>query len=490
MKIQIPQFVLRRRWVTVSCAVILCGGVSVAIGSRSGQQSSGIVTPQGSLTASVTAGPFLREVLERGEVQSSSNVEVRCQVPSRGSAGVAILQIVPEGTYVKEGDFLARLDDSALQTDLLQQQIACNTSGSLVVDATADLEAARLALDEYESGPFRQEEQTLESEEFVSKENVRRAEEYVRYSEKLVARGYATEVQLEADRFAVEKARKELEVVRTKLEVLRRITKKKTLTQLKAAVVTAEARLRSREATAQLDQQRLANIQEHIENCVVKAPTSGQVVYANDAKNSTGEPLIAEGKPVRERQIIFRLPDPKRMQVLTRVNEARIDLVRKGMKARIAVDAFPGTPLYGIVQSVSEYPLPGTVPYSTIKEYAAEVEILQPPRDLRTGMTAKVSIEATTLDQALQVPLQAVIERESRFFCFLPSGKGEVEAREVELGPANDAMVVIKNGLAPDEQVFLAPQNYEKQVTLPAANPSRGQQVASIKVPHERKPGG
>lgn len=481
MKIQVPEILLRRRWVTIGCAVVVLGGAALTVRSKAGQSSS-TAAAKGALTAHVTAGPFVREVMERGEVQSSSNVEVRCRVPSRGAAGVAILQIVPEGTYVKEGDFLARLDDSALQTELLQQQIACNTSSSLVVDAKADVEAATLALNEYESGPFRQDEQSLESDEFVAKENVRRAEEYVRYSEKLVARGYATEVQLEADRFAVEKARKELEVVKTKLDVLRRITKKKTLTQLQAAVLTSEARLRSREATSMLDQQRLEQIKDFIEKCVITAPTSGQVVYANDGANANGEPLIAEGKTVRERQIIFRLPDPKRMRVLTRVNESRIDLVRKGMKAKIAVDAFPGSELSGIVQEVSEYPLPSAIPYSTIKEYAAEVEIVKPPRELRTGMTAKVAIEATTLDQAVQVPLQAVIEREARFFCFLPSANGQVEAREVELGPANDAMVVIKNGLEPDEQVLLAPQNYEKQVTLPVTNPAQqgAQPVAAI----------
>lgn len=472
MKIQVPEFILRRRWITIGCAVVVLGGAVLTVRGKAGQSGSAVAA-KGALTASVTAGPFVREVMERGEVQSSSNVEVRCRVPSRGAAGVAILQIVPEGTYVKEGEFLARLDDSALQTELLQQQIACNTSSSLVVDAKADVEASTLALNEYESGPFRQDEQSLESDEFVAKENVRRAEEYVRYSEKLVARGYATEVQLEADRFAVEKARKELEVVKTKLDVLRRITKKKTLTQLQASVLTSEARLRSREATSMLDQQRLDQIKDFIEKCVITAPTSGQVVYANDNTNANGEPLIAEGKTVRERQILFRLPDPKRMRVLTRVNESRIDLVRKGMKARIAIDAFPGAELSGIVQEVSEYPLPSVLPYSTIKEYAAEVEIQKPPRELRTGMTAKVAIEATTLDQAVQVPLQAVIQRESRFFCFLPSSNGQVEAREVELGPANDAMVVIKNGLEPDEQVLLAPQNYEKQVTLPVTAPAQ-----------------
>ena len=52
----------------------------------------------------------------------------------------------------------------------------------------------------------------------------------------------------------------------------------------------------------------------------------------------------------------------------------------------------------------------------------------------------------------------------------------------MELGPANDAMVVIKNGLEPDEQVLLAPQNYEKQVTLPVTNPAQqgAQPVAAI----------
>jgi RND family efflux transporter MFP subunit len=481
MKKHLLEFMTRRRWVVVALIALALGGVAKAKKSKP-TGSAGVTVEAASLVAPVTEGPFVREVTERGEVQSSSNVEVRCMVPSRGSGGVTILQIVPEGKYVKEGEFLARLDDSAMQTELLQQQIACNTSSSLVVDAKSELEAAKLAMNEYESGPFRQEEQMLESDEFVAKENVRRAEEYVRYSEKLVSRGYSTEIQLEADRFAVEKAKKELDVVRTKLDVLRRITKKKTTTQLQAAVLTAESRLRSREATAQLDEQRLEQIRDFIAKCEITAPAAGQVVYANDVAGANGEPVIAEGKQVRERQIIFRLPDPKRMRVLTRVNESRIDLVRKGMKARITVDAFPANSLVGTVHSVSEYPLPSAIPYSTIKEYAAEVDIEVPPEELRSGMTAKVAIEATSIDQAVQVPLQAVIERDERFFCFLPSADGAVKVREVELGPANDSMVVIKNGLAPDEQVYLAPQNYEKQVTLPAPELDRTSQVAALQV--------
>lgn len=415
------------------------------------------------VTSTVFTGGFLQEVVERGEVESSSNVEIRCEVQSRAAAGTSIIEIVPEGTYVREGEFLVKLDDSALQTDLVLQQIACNTSRALSVEATADFEAAKLALREYESGTFRQEEGNLESDEFVAKENLRRAEEYLRYSEKLAARGYVTEVQLEADRFAVEKARKELEGATTKLEVLHRYTKLKNLNKLKADVETAEARQKSRQNSFKLDQDRLKNIENQLAHCIIKAPTTGQVVYANPP---SGEPIIAEGKLVRERQLIIRLPDPKRMQVAARINESRIDRVKTGMKTRIRLDAFPDMELQGTVRLVSEYPLPALGPYSTMKEYEAEIEIHDPPPGVRTGMTAQTAIEVQKRETAMQVPLQAVFEREGRFFC-MTTEYGGLSVNEVTVGPSNDQSVIIEDGLVEGAQVVLAPQNYESLVTLP-----------------------
>lgn len=481
MKLKIPNLT-RRQWITAgaSCLVLVTGMLSFSSRKSSQRTTMKMESSGEPLIATVTSGPFIQEVLERGEVQSSHSVEVRCEVAARGSYGVSIIQIVPEGTYVKEGDFLVKLDDSALQSELNQQQIACNTSRALAVEAQADYDGAKLAMDEYMNGPFRQDEQALESEEFVQQEDLRRAEEYYRYSQKLAARGYTTEVQLEADRFAVEKARKSLAVVRTKLEVLRRFTKVKTTKQLQASVETAEARLRTRENTHNLDNERLEKIKDYIAKCEIKAPAAGQVIYANDGPSaSNGDPLIAEGKNVRERQVLIRLPDPKQMRVLARVNEARIDQVRKGMKVHVSVDAFPDGQLDGTVQSVGEYPLPNIIPYSTVKEYAAEIEITNPPEALRSGMTAKVAIQVSAIDQAVQVPLQAILERDDRHFCLVPDEDGHMEAREVELGVSNDSMVVIKKGLVPDEQVLLAPQNYENQIDLPPANPSAGHVAAA-----------
>jgi multidrug efflux pump subunit AcrA (membrane-fusion protein) len=154
------------------------------------------------------------------------------------------------------------------------------------------------------------------------------------------------------------------------------------------------------------------------------------------------------------------------MQVMARVNESRIDKVRVGLQTRIRLDAFPKTVLKGSVRSVSEYPLPAVSVYSSTKEYAAEVTIDDPPHGVRSGMTAQVSIEVHRLDSAVQVPIQAVLEREKRFFCFVMS-EGELTAREVVVGPANNSNVVIQDGLEVGEQVILAPQSYEDRVTLP-----------------------
>lgn len=445
---------------------VVCLGLLFSVSkrpSKRGSWKSGDASAP--LTASVSSGPFLQQVIERGEVESSSNVEIRCQVQSRLAAGTPIIEIVPEGAYVKEGEFLVKLDDSSLQGDVVQQQIVCNTSRALAVEARADSDAAALALQEYESGTFRQEEGAMLGDEFVAKENLRRAEEYLRYSEKLAARGYVTEVQLVADRFAVEKARNELASASTKLEVLHRYTKLKSLNKLKADVETAEARLKSRENSHKLDLDRLKNLEDQLAKCIINAPTSGQVVYANLA---SGEPLIAEGKLVRERQVIIRLPDPKRMQVTARVNESRIDRVKKGMLTRIRLDAFPEVELTGTVREVSEYPLPAASSYSTMKEYAAAIDINDPPPGVRSGMTAQSAIEIEKLDDAVQVPLQAVLERGDRFFCIVAQD-GDLIAREVSVGHSNEQAVVINGGVNVGDHVVLAPQNYEAHVELPPA---------------------
>lgn len=445
-------------------AVLLSVGLLAAYGWRSNATGDAAADL---LTAPVTVGRFVHEVVEAGEIESSSNVEVRCEVATRNGMGSAILEIVPEGTLVEAGDLLARLDDSALQNELLLQQIVCNNSLAAVVQAETAVETARLARREYESGSFKQQEEQLHSDVFVAEENLRRAEEYFRYSERLAAKGYVTPIQLEADRFAMEKAAKDLGVARTKLEVLRNYTREKVLRELDASVKSAEARLRAVRESHQLDAERLEKIRLSIEHCTITAPSDGQVVYANDRSRGV---VIEEGYLVRERQVVFRLPDPRRMQVLARINEARVDLVKSDMPVRVQVDALPGVELQGIVRKVNEFPLPTSFFTAQVKQYATLVEIRDPPPGLRPGMTAQVAICVEQLDKATQVPVQAVFEHAGRHYCLTPAHRSGLEARPVTIGAANGSFVVVRDGLRPSELVVMHPQSCLDRVQLPGAD--------------------
>ena len=416
----------------------------------------------------VTSSDFVLEFIEPGEIESAENVEIKSEVRSRSSAGTSILEIVPEGTVVKKGDFLVRLDDASLQKDLLRQRISVHQSKATLVKATADVEAAKLALQEYLSGSFRENEEQLESSEFVSKENLRRAQEYLVYSKKLAAKGYVSEAQLEADQFAVEKARKELDLAQTKLEVLRTHSRKAKVNDLNASILTAEARLQSAQNSYQLEKTQEVEIEEQIVKCMILSPAAGEVTYANNTKSGASDViLIEEGKQVRENQTIIRLPNASLLRVRAKVNENRIEKVRPGMECTILIDAMRDLQLDGKVESVSEYPLPSVSRYTShIKEYATEIVINNPPPGVRTGMTAKVTIKSEFVKNTLQVPLTAIFRKEGKTFCITGNDNDAMEIREIKLGSYNMNMAVVVGGLKVGERIVLNPDHFRPNLEL------------------------
>jgi multidrug resistance efflux pump len=389
-----------------------------------------------------------------------------------GGAGITILEIVPEGTNVQPGDILAKLDSSALENERTQQQIVCNNSEAAVTKARNDYETALIAKREYIEGKYLQEVQMIESAIAVAEEELRRAKEYYVYSKRLERKGYVTKLQLEADQFAQQKAQNDLNAANTELRVLREFTRQKQIKQLESDITTAEARLKSEEASHKLDLEQLALIESQVGKCVIRAKTPGQVVYANMTNRRGGqEIIIEEGTQVRERQIIIRLPDPKRMQVTTNVNEAKVSLVEKGQPATILLDAFSDVELRGVVTRVNEYPAPAGWFNSNIKEYETVIRILDAPAgesapDLKPGLTAQVKILVERLEDRLLVPVQAVLEHGGEHYCVLHD-KGHWKARKVEVGSTNDTVVVIHRGLAPGEKVVLHANAYRDKLDLP-----------------------
>jgi hypothetical protein len=344
----------------------------------------------------------------------------------------------------------------------------------------ADSAPADTTPDSQEVGTSAQQRRTIESEISVAEENYSRAKQYVKYSLGLYGKGYVTRLQLQADRFAVEKAETDLEIARTKLDVFNRFTNEKQRTLLACDLRTARAKLDAAEAARKLNEKFLGDINEQIEKCSIVAKRPGQVVYANvTGRGGAKEVLIAPGEMARERQILLRLPNPDKMQVIARVNEAKITMVKPGLSAKVRLDAFPDVELTGSVVKVDAFPAPSAWFGSSVKEYETTVSIDEPPPGvkLKPGLTAQVKIVIERRPSALQVTVQSVFEHGGRFYCVVPTDRS-FRAREVQLGPSNDKFVVIEGGLDEGEKIVLNASAFRDKVEdlpdVPGVSIARG----------------
>ncbi|WP_419189371.1 efflux RND transporter periplasmic adaptor subunit [Stieleria marina] len=418
------------------------------------------------ITQKVKRGPFDHIVLEQGEIESSSNTEVICEVKSRGTGGgIAILWVADEGTRVKEGDKLVELDSSQLETQVKEDKIQVIMAAANVTTAEATLEQAKIAREEYLEGIYKTDEKAIQSEMAIAEQELRKAKLALGSSQRLVAKGLVKSLQLDADKFAVANAQNQLESAKGRLKVLQNLTRKKMLVQYDSDIESASAQLAAYQSELAEEETELAETEAQIKKCVMTAPSSGVVVHANrySSRGGNAEFVVEAGSTVRERQAIIRLPDPSQMQIKCKVNESRITLISEGMPVKIAVDAIPGMKLQGRVSKVNRYAEPGSFFSSSIKEYATIVEVIDPPESIRTGMTAEAQIFVEQLEDALQIPIQGLYEHGDKMYSLVQTGPQSFETRLVKISATNDTMASITEGLEADETVVL---NLREHLTL------------------------
>ncbi len=443
------------------------------------------------IVAQASRGPFDHIVLEQGELESSSNVEIVCEVRARGGAqGTALLWVIEEGMIVKKGDKLVELDSSALETAQKEKRIVVIAAESAVASAEALVQQAVISRQEYLEGLFQTEERLIQSEMAIAEQGLRKSQLALESTQRLVAKGLVKSLQLEADQFAVANNRNLLEGAEGRLKVLQNLTKQKMLVQFDSAIDAAKAQLAAAQASLEEEEADLRSIEKQIKLCTIFAPADGVAIHANEFNNrgGTAEFVVEPGAIIRERQTILRLPDPKMMQVRANINESRITLIQPGMPAKIRIDAVSNMELIGRVAKVNRYAEPGSWFSSSIKEYATTIEIVDPPQTIRTGMTAEVQIFVERLPDAIQVPIQAIYEHGGKTYSLIKSSESTYETREVSIGATNEQMATIKDGVEPGDNVILNLRQNLSLMNLPKVEPEDNADLAAATTASTEQP--
>ena len=198
------------------------------------------------------------------------------------------------------------------------------------------------------------------------------------------------------------------------------------------------------------------------------------VVYATSAQRGgwrrSQEPLD-EGVEVRERQELIHLPTAESSMAEVDIHEASLEKVRVGLPAIITVDALKGKKFFGHVGRIA--PLPDATSMwmnPDLKVYNSDVYLEGTESSLRTGMSCKVEIIVEQYDDAVYVPMQAVLRVGGEPAVYVVKDE-TVEERKVELGLDNRRMIRIASGLDEGETVWLTPP-------LKAATLEPGSQMA------------
>ncbi len=428
----------------------------------------GAVSPDDSgpkLTQTIGRRDLKVSVTERGTLESSNNTEVRCKV--KGTSNT-ITWIIENGTEVKPGDVLVRIDTSTIDDNINTQKIAYQNARSTFAQTKSDVAVAEINITEYVEGTYRSELKTKEKDVAIAKANLRSAQNMLNHAQEMYRKGFMSKLELEGNEYSLEQAKLELEVKTTEVEVLKKYTKAKQIQDLEGILEAKQAKLASDEAALDLEKAKLDREEQQLDNCVIKSESSGMVVY-REAKEWENQPEVAEGATVRADQVLLLIPDLDNMQVKVGVHESLIDRVKPGLPARVELQdkTYDGKVLTVAPMAEQAGWWNGNmVKYETIIKIDAEP-------GLKPGMSANVEIFLAQHTNVLTIPVAAVVEQEGKYYCWKKTRSG-TERRELDLGDSDDQFLVVNGGLEEGDDVVINPIAHLDEAQAEALKPFSG----------------
>jgi len=537
---------MRRVWIVIAfLLVVLCGGGLYAL--RVYQQAlTAQAAGKAKNTATVTRADLVVTVVETGNVDAVTAVEVKSRVAGR----VAKL-LVEEGDEVRAGQLIAVIDPQ--ETELRVRQDEAQLKGAMsgvkrtdieirqrkvtaqegvrrakarVAQVEKELEAqpklseaavraarnardlAQRSLDQLTSVTQPNERVATESEFRQARANLDAAQTERDRRQELLRLGYISKRDLEeaivqyevakgrydnakqrldhlAEQQAIERDQAEQRLRQAQAELDRAManrildaTKRDEYTSALSELRQAQQALRDVDALAQTKAQGEATVEQIsrvlddsrrlLGETEIRAPISGIV----SAKYVQVGELVASLSSFSSGTPIVRIEDRTRMMVKLEVNEIDVAKLKVGMPARIVVDAIPDRTLAGKVRKIAPTSMnfqsqaqsaQATNPDAVVK-YEVEVGIEDRQAALRSGMSAKCTMETLRRNRVLTLPIEFVRQEGEQWFVeLLPAdGKGSPRKTKVQVGAFTGSLVEVVSGVPEGAKVmrpkFTGPQ--------------------------------
>jgi HlyD family secretion protein len=414
-------------------------------------------------TAKVQRGSVTVEIIATGTIRPVNEIKV-----SPKFVGLIKKLYVKQGDLVKEGQVLARMDDSNL---------------------VGQIEAARgsylMTQDTYNKILHGNRPQEVA----ISKFQERRAKEIVRQAEHNVIR---LKAQLESmqqqsirdDTIAVRQTYLESEGAasdqdRLNAETQAKMTSssyeaaKRELAQAEAALAQNKSELAA--ADEQYELSRIGNREEDIlsakhaveqskgildnllsqlNDMTIKAPFAGVITQKYADAGAIVTPTTSASAPSTTSSAtsssIVALAGT--LEMVAQVAETDIGKVEIGQNVDIISNAYPDKTFHGSVTQIA----PEAVVNQNVTTFEVHSTINDDDRGrLLSGMNVSAHFSCGTLDNALLVPTVCIVSRHGKSGVLIPAADGTPTFKHVRVGPTSGTNTVINRGLKEGDLVFL-----------------------------------
>lgn len=378
------------------------------------------VVPQ---KVSVTRGPFEVVVTVTGELQAKNKEDITAPAELRQGrsfrfSDIKIQDLIPEGTVVDSGQYVATLDRSSLSNRLKEVEDELEKSQQQYLktqlDTTLQLRSLR---DELINLEFELEERQIvvEQSKFEPPATQRQAQ------------------------INLERAERNFN------QAKHNYTLKKEQAEASMREVAINLARQERERQDMLDV---------LSKFVIRAPKPGMVIYYREwsgQKRSVGSSISPWDLTVAT------LPDLSVMISKTYVNEIDVSKLKTEQPVRVGVDAFPDKSYTGIVTDVAN--IGEQLPNTDAKVFEVIIKVNEYDPILRPSMTTSNQIVTKSFDDVLYVPLETIHANDSLSFVYTTRNRKQV----VITGEQNENFIIIEKGLNEGEDIYLSvPENLDK----------------------------
>ena len=373
-------------------------------------------------TTFVKRGTFTEELTEEGTVKAVNSISINAPNISYRYGGLKITNMVSDGKEVNKGDTVIIFDPSELKKAIItsQQQLEIAnaefeklkaTQQSEIEDLESDLE---ITLISQKISKINFEQATYESE--VTKKEIN--------------------LKLETANIALARAKEQIEN-RKKIQKEDVFQKALNIKQLKATLDDANS---------------------YTNNLFVISPGPGIAILKDNW--ITNQKWQAGDQPYSGTTLI-ELPDLNKMMAEVKINEVDITKITPDLNVEIKPDAYSDTIFSGKVIAIANL-AQNKDSKSKIKIFPVQILIENKNISLLPGLTVSCKIKINELTGVLYVPIEAIFKDQGNEFVYVRTTSG-FKRRDIKIGSVNTDFVVVKEGLAENEELALTDPYLNKE---------------------------